>query len=92
MLHLHKNRKYVAEMMTMAGVPVEGITDLGKGINKIVTGKIINIEKHPNATKLSVCKIDVGSEQLVIVTGATNVRLGHIVPVALVGAQRRRMD
>ena len=77
----------LAEMMTMAGVPVEGITDLGKGINKIVTGKIINIEKHPNATKLSVCKIDVGSEQLVIVTGASNVRLGHIVPVALVGAK-----
>lgn len=77
----------LAEMMTMAGVPVEGITDMGKGIDNIVTGKIINIEKHPNATKLSVCTIDVGNEQLIIVTGATNVRVGQVVPVALVGAK-----
>ena len=77
----------LAEMMTMAGVPVEGITDLGKGIDNIVTGKIITIDKHPNATKLSVCKIDVGTEELIIVTGATNVRVGQIVPVALVGAK-----
>lgn len=77
----------LAEMLTMAGVPVEGITDLGKGIDNIVTGKIIGIEKHPNATKLSVCTIDVGSEKLTIVTGATNVKVGQIVPVALVGAK-----
>jgi len=77
----------LAEMLTMAGIPVEGITDLGKGIDKIVTGKIIEIEKHPNANKLSVCKIDVGTQPLTIVTGATNVRVGHVVPVALVGAK-----
>ena len=77
----------LAEMMTMAGVPVEGITYLGKGIEKIVSGKIINIEKHPNATKLCVCTIDVGTGKLIIVTGAANVRVGHVVPVALVGAK-----
>lgn len=77
----------LAEMLTMAGVAVEGITYLGKGIDNVVTGKIVDIEKHPNASKLSVCKIDVGSEKLVIVTGATNVRVGQIVPVALVGAK-----
>jgi len=77
----------LGEMMTMAGVPVEGITDLGAGIDKIVTGKIVGIEKHPNANKLSVCNIDVVTEQLVIVTGATNVRVGQVVPVALVGAK-----
>jgi len=77
----------LAEMLTMAGIPVEGITYLGEGIDKVVTGKIVDIEKHPNATKLSVCKIDVGNEKLVIVTGATNVRVGHVVPVALVGAK-----
>jgi len=77
----------LAEMLTMAGVPVEGVTYLGEGIEKIVTGKIIAIEKHPNANKLSVCTIDVGSEQLIIVTGAANVRVGQVVPVALVGAK-----
>jgi len=77
----------LAEMLTMAGVPVEGITYLGKGIEKIVTGRIVDIKKHPNATKLSVCTIDVGNEQLIILTGATNVQVGHVVPVALVGAK-----
>lgn len=77
----------VAEMLTMAGVPVEKITYLGKDIEKIVTGKIIEIEKHPNANKLSICKLDVGNEVLLIVTGATNVSVGDIVPVALVGAK-----
>lgn len=76
----------LAEMLTMAGIPVEGITYLGKDIEKIVTGKIVEIEKHPNANKLSICKLDVGTEKLIIVTGATNVCVGNIVPVALVGA------
>lgn len=76
----------LAEKLTMAGVPVEGITYLGEGINKVVTGKIVDIQKHPNADKLSICKIDVGTEELIIVTGASNVRVGQVVPVALVGA------
>lgn len=86
-VEFNEKPEVLAEMMTMAGVPVEGITYMGAGIDKIVTGKIVDIEKHPNATKLSVCKIDVGTEQLIIVTGATNVRVGQIVPVALVGAK-----
>ncbi len=77
----------LAEMLTMAGIPVEGISYLGKDIENIVTGKIIEIEKHPNATKLSICKLDVGNEVLIIVTGATNVCVGNVVPVALVGAK-----
>lgn len=77
----------LAEMLTMAGIPVEGIHYLGKDLEKIVTGKILEIERHPNATKLSICKIDIGAEVLVIVTGAGNISAGNIVPVALVGAK-----
>ncbi|MEG6586491.1 phenylalanine--tRNA ligase subunit beta [Dendrosporobacter sp. 1207_IL3150] len=77
----------LAEMLTMAGVPVEGIEYLGNGIEKVVTGKITEIECHPNADRLSVCKLDIGNETLTIVTGATNVEVGQIVPVALVGAK-----
>lgn len=77
----------LAEMLTMAGVPVEGIRYLGKEIENVVTGKIVDIDTHPNANKLSICSIDVGKEKLIIVTGATNVRVGQIVPVALVGAK-----
>ncbi len=76
----------LAEMLTMAGVPVEGINYLGKDLEKIVTGKILEIERHPNADRLSICKVDVATEVLTIVTGANNIEVGQVVPVALVGA------
>jgi len=77
----------LAEKMTMAGVPAENIEFLGQGIENVVTGKIVELYPHPNADKLSVCKVDVGQSKLTIVTGATNVSQGDIVPVALVGAK-----
>ena len=78
----------IADKLTMAGVPVENITDMGAGLEKVITGKIVKIEKHPNADKLSICTLDVGqSETIIIVTGATNVREGQVVPVAMIGAK-----
>lgn len=78
----------LAEILTMAGVPLEGIHRMGEGLEKVVTGKIRQIDKHPNADKLCVCTLDVGlAEPVVIVTGATNVRVGQVVPVAMVGAK-----
>ena len=77
----------LAEKLTMAGVPVENITTLGQNVDNVVSGKILKIDKHPNADRLSVCQIDVGKEILTIVTGATNVKENDIVPVALVGAK-----
>lgn len=78
----------LADMLTMAGVPVEKIDYLGEGIENVVTGRIAEITVHPNADKLSVCKIDTGNgKTYTIVTGATNVCEGQIVPVALSGAK-----
>lgn len=76
----------LAEKMTMAGVAVENIEYPGKGISKIVTGRIEKILPHPDADKLVVCQINVGSETLQLVTGAPNVREGQIIILALVGA------
>jgi phenylalanyl-tRNA synthetase beta chain len=76
----------LADRLTLAGVAVEKVEYLGEGIEKVYTGKILKIDKHPNADKLVVCSITTGSETLQIVTGATNVREGHIVPVSVVGA------
>jgi len=53
----------------------------------VVVGKILEIEKHPNADRLQVTKTDVGSEVLQIVCGAPNIKVGQFVPVALVGAK-----
>ncbi|MDY6367966.1 MAG: phenylalanine--tRNA ligase subunit beta [Clostridia bacterium] len=69
------------------GLEVEETVYVGKNIDKIVVCKIIEIEKHPNADKLSVCKVDAGKYGILqIITAATNVFVGAIVPVALDGS------
>ncbi|MBE3588388.1 MAG: phenylalanine--tRNA ligase subunit beta [Thermoanaerobacteraceae bacterium] len=81
------NPAELADRLTMAGVAVEGLEEPGKGITNVVTGRIVKIEPHPNADKLVVCMVDTGEGELrQIVTGAPNVREGHVVPVAVEGA------
>ena len=76
-----------SQAMTMTGSKVEGWKTEGSGLNKVVVGRIISVEKHPDADKLVVCKVDVGdTEPLQIVTGASNVFTGAVVPVALDGS------
>ena len=77
----------LADELTLSGSHVESIIALNKGIEKVVVGKILTIEKHPNADKLVITKIDVGNEELQIVTGATNIKEGDFVPVALLGSR-----
>ncbi|MBP9817670.1 lysine--tRNA ligase [Candidatus Shapirobacteria bacterium] len=63
------------------------IEKIGKENELVVIGKIITLENHPNADKLHVCQIDVGTETLQIVCGASNIKAGDIVPVSLVSAK-----
>ncbi len=72
-----------AHALTMSGSMVEGIENAGSEIKNVVVGKIENIERHPNADKLVVCQVNVGTETIQIVTGAPNVKKGQLVPVAL---------
>lgn len=76
----------LADKMTMSGVAVENIEYPGKGLDKIVTGKIETITPHPDADKLVICRINTGAEIFQVVTGAPNVREGQIILLALVGA------
>jgi phenylalanyl-tRNA synthetase beta chain len=76
----------LAEVMTMSGVAVEGIEYLNKGVRGVIVGLIQEIYPHPQADKLSVCKVSVGDVILTIVTGASNVKVGQKVPVAVPGA------
>ncbi len=74
----------LCDRMVMAGFEVEEIVDLSKTMDNVITGKIVSLEKHPDADKLQICQIDVGSEEPVqIVTGADNVFVGAVVPVAM---------
>lgn len=78
--------KELADKLLNIGFEVEEIIDTGKGLENIVTGKILEIKKHPDADKLHICSVDVGKETLTIVTGAKNINAGDIVPVACDGA------
>jgi len=79
----------LAERLTFAGVAVEAVEEPGKGISGVFTGRIEAVEPHPNADRLVICRVNCGPDMGVfqIVTGATNVRPGQIVPVALEGAR-----
>lgn len=79
--------KEFADKMTMSGSKVEKYETEGENLNRVVVGKVLAIEKHPNADKLVVCKVDIGEETPIqIVTGAKNLKVGDIVPAALDGA------
>ncbi len=73
--------------MTLSGTNVEGYELLDENLEKIVVGQIDRIEKHPDADKLVVCQVNIGTETVQIVTGATNVKEGLKVPVVLDGGR-----
>lgn len=80
-------QEYV-DQMTLSGSNVENYVNLDKNLEKIVVGKILKIDKHPDADKLVICQVDVGEEEPIqIVTGAPNVFEGAMVPVVLVGGK-----
>lgn len=82
-----KTPEQLAELLTMKAFEVESVEKIGEGLDKVVVGKILEIQKHPNADKLQVAIVDVGKEKLTIVCGAPNIQVGQKVPVALVGAK-----
>ena len=75
------------DAMTLTGTKVEGYTRLDKNLEKIVVGEILSVEKHPDATKLVICQVNIGKETIQIVTGAPNVKVGQKVPVVLDGGK-----
>ncbi len=75
------------DAMTLSGTKVEGFEKLDKNLEKIVVGEILKIERHPDADKLIICQVNIGSEVIQIVTGAPNVKEGDKVPVVLDGGR-----
>ena len=75
------------DAMTLSGTKVEGYVELDADLDKIVVGQIEKIEKHPDADKLVICQVNIGSESVQIVTGAPNVYEGAKVPVVLAGGR-----
>ena len=86
-VNIGENPQEFADALTQAGIPVEEVINYDTGIKKIYTGKIVEITKHPDADKLQVCQVECLTEEgepvtKQIVTAATNVAVGQIVPVA----------
>ena len=75
------------DAMTLSGSKVEGYENMDEDLDKIVIGQVKSIEKHPDADKLVICQVDIGTETIQIVTGAPNVIEGCKVPVVLDGGK-----
>jgi phenylalanyl-tRNA synthetase beta chain len=85
---LDMSSEALAEALTRAGIPTEGVEYLNKGVEGVVVGQLIQVERHPNADKLFVVQADIGGDRpLNVVTAAPGIAVGQKVPVACVGAK-----
>src|SRR4030095_4560021 len=74
----------------MAGVEVEAYEPVGPKFSNVVVGEVLSVDRHPNADKLTVCKVKAGEETVQVVCGAPNVRVGMKAPLARIGAKEIR--
>jgi phenylalanyl-tRNA synthetase beta chain len=84
---LPRDTDEIAHRLAMLGFPVEDVIKRPK-ITGVIVGRIVDLQKHPNADRLQIGSVDVGNEHpLTIATAATNVAVGQIIPVATIGAR-----
>ncbi len=77
----------IAAALTRRGFYVEGVETRGTTFTGVVVARVLDVQRHPNADKLTLCRVDGGAGELSVVCGAPNVRAGMIVPLATVGAK-----
>ena len=78
----------LAEQLTLQGLEVEAVESIAPAFSGVVVGEVLSVARHPDAEKLSVCTVSTdGTNRLQIICGASNVRAGLIVAVAMIGAQ-----
>ena len=82
----------LAERLTMAGVDVEAYEPVGPQFSGVVVAEIVEVARHPNADKLTVCTVDAGGERLQVVCGAPNARKGMKAPLAKLGARLPNLE
>lgn len=84
---LEADAQEYTDAMTLSGTKVEGFERLDEDLEKIIIGQIESIERHPDADKLIICQVNVGTETVQIVTGAPNIKEGDKIPVVLDGGR-----
>lgn len=79
----------LVHQVTMAGLEVDGVEQVAGSFTGVVVGHVLSVEKHPDAEKLSVCRVTNGQDEFQVVCGAPNVRANLKVPFAMIGAVLR---
>lgn len=82
----------LADAITMSGVEVEQLDPVAPAFERVVVGEVTSVERHPDADRLTVCRVNVGVAPLTIVCGAPNVKAGTKVPTALPGARLAALE
>src|SRR4051812_14766628 len=80
----------LADALTMAGLEVESYAPVGPALDNVVVAEVLSVDRHPQADKLTVCKVNLGKEQVTVVCGAPNVRAGMKAVLARVGTKEVR--
>jgi len=76
----------LAHRLTMAGLEVDGMDKIGEGLDSVIVARLIAVDRHPDAERLTLCQVDTGSETIQVVCGATNHKSGDLVALAQVGS------
>jgi phenylalanyl-tRNA synthetase beta chain len=77
----------LGQLLTMTGLEVEGIEAVGQSLEDVVVAKVVSVEPHPKADRLSLCQVDTGKDTVPVVCGAPDLEAGAMVPLALPGAR-----
>src|SRR5512137_133065 len=77
----------LARRLTDVGLEVEGVERVGASLDGVVAARILSSERHPNAEKLAVCQVEAGAGPVQVVCGATNWKVGDVVPLATPGTR-----
>ncbi len=77
----------LGDLLTMAGLEIEGMETIGEGFEQVIVSRILEVRRHPNADRLSLCMVDTGRDTIQVVCGAPNVEVGVFSPLALPGAK-----
>ena len=86
------NTQELVEQITMAGLEVDAVENVASDFSKVIVGKILTAEQHPNADKLKLCTVSNGTEEFQVVCGAPNARAGLVTAYAQIGAELTGAD
>ena len=92
LVDINTTPEQLSEKLSIGGFEVESLVDTSSKFKGIVLGKVLSAVKHNNSDKLSICKVDIGTDQLQIICGANNVKSDIFVYVATIGAYLENID